>query len=87
MLRQVRLERAIGVIYVPEAERLSHYFDASLSEQFDAYFISMRRPRFARLNCGPVMSVASPTCLKPIPMVSESCRTSSPGDGQTSPPR
>jgi erythromycin esterase-like protein len=31
-----RLERAIGVIYRPDTERLSHYFDAHLSEQFDA---------------------------------------------------
>lgn len=31
-----RLERAIGVIYRPDTERLSHYFDASLSQQFDA---------------------------------------------------
>jgi len=31
-----RLERAIGVIYRPESERLSHYFDARLSRQFDA---------------------------------------------------
>jgi erythromycin esterase-like protein len=30
------LERAIGVIYRPETERLSHYFRAKLSEQFDA---------------------------------------------------
>jgi erythromycin esterase-like protein len=35
-LRSDRLERAIGVIYRPETERLSHYFDASLSRQFDA---------------------------------------------------
>ncbi|HEV2131500.1 MAG TPA: erythromycin esterase family protein [Longimicrobiaceae bacterium] len=35
-LRGPRLERAIGVIYRPETERLSHYFNASLSEQFDA---------------------------------------------------
>lgn len=32
-----RLERAIGVIYRPETERLSHYFDASLPEQFDEW--------------------------------------------------
>jgi protein-L-isoaspartate(D-aspartate) O-methyltransferase len=32
-----RLERAIGVIYHPETERLSHYFDASLSRQFDEW--------------------------------------------------
>lgn len=31
-----RLERAIGVIYAPATERMSHYFDASLSRQFDA---------------------------------------------------
>ena len=30
------LERAIGVIYRPETERQSHYFQASLSNQFDA---------------------------------------------------
>jgi erythromycin esterase-like protein len=30
-----RLERAIGVIYRPETERVSHYFDADLSRQFD----------------------------------------------------
>ena len=32
-----RLERAIGVIYRPETELASHYFDASLPQQFDAY--------------------------------------------------
>jgi erythromycin esterase-like protein len=35
-LRQARLERAIGVIYLPNTERLSHYFTAHLSAQFDA---------------------------------------------------
>jgi erythromycin esterase-like protein len=35
-LRNRRLERAIGVIYRPETERLSHYFLASLPAQFDA---------------------------------------------------
>jgi erythromycin esterase-like protein len=35
-LRAERLERAIGVIYRPETERLSHYFHARLSDQFDA---------------------------------------------------
>jgi erythromycin esterase-like protein len=32
-----RLERAIGVIYRPETELFSHYFQAVLPEQFDAY--------------------------------------------------
>jgi erythromycin esterase-like protein len=31
-----RLERAIGVIYRPETERQSHYFEARLAAQFDA---------------------------------------------------
>jgi erythromycin esterase-like protein len=31
-----RLERAIGVVYRPETERLSHYFEARLAGQFDA---------------------------------------------------
>jgi erythromycin esterase-like protein len=35
-LRRRRLERAIGVIYRPQTERSSHYFQASLPEQFDA---------------------------------------------------
>jgi erythromycin esterase-like protein len=35
-LQGERLERAIGVIYRPESERLSHYFRARLPEQFDA---------------------------------------------------
>lgn len=30
------LERAIGVVYRPETERISHYFQARLAEQFDA---------------------------------------------------
>lgn len=32
-----RLERAIGVVYRPDTEYLSHYFRAVLAEQFDAY--------------------------------------------------
>ncbi|MDP4174676.1 MAG: erythromycin esterase family protein [Bacteroidota bacterium] len=35
-LKKSRLERAIGVIYRPETERISHYFNARISEQFDA---------------------------------------------------
>jgi len=36
-LGQPRLERAIGVIYRPETELASHYFEASLPRQFDEY--------------------------------------------------
>ena len=35
-LRAERLERAIGVIYRPDTELVSHYFNARLSDQFDA---------------------------------------------------
>jgi erythromycin esterase-like protein len=35
VLRPDRLQRAIGVIYRPETERMSHYFGASLANQFD----------------------------------------------------
>ncbi len=34
-LMESRLERAIGVIYRPETERISHYFEARLPDQFD----------------------------------------------------
>lgn len=36
LLREQRLQRAIGVIYLPATERRSHYFHASLPRQFDA---------------------------------------------------
>ncbi|GMU03869.1 erythromycin esterase family protein [Corallococcus caeni] len=35
-LRERRLQRAIGVIYRPDTERMSHYFHTRLPEQFDA---------------------------------------------------
>src|SRR6267378_18687 len=35
-LHKPQLERAIGVIYRPDTERMSHYFNARLPEQFDA---------------------------------------------------
>ena len=35
-LAEPRLQRAIGVIYRPETERMSHYYDAELPRQFDA---------------------------------------------------
>ena len=35
-LSEQRLERAIGVLYLPRTERQSHYFTADLPQQFDA---------------------------------------------------
>lgn len=36
LLREKRLQRAIGVIYLPRTERMSHYFHTRLPLQFDA---------------------------------------------------
>jgi protein-L-isoaspartate(D-aspartate) O-methyltransferase len=36
-LREPRLERAIGVVYRPQSELSSHYFQAALAHQFDEY--------------------------------------------------
>lgn len=36
-LKRPRLQRAIGVIYRPDTERQSHYFEASLPGQFDEW--------------------------------------------------
>ncbi len=36
LLREKRLQRAIGVIYLPKSERMSHYFHTRLPAQFDA---------------------------------------------------
>lgn len=38
LLSAPMLERAIGVVYRPESERASHYFEASVGAQFDAVF-------------------------------------------------
>ncbi|MDR3419575.1 MAG: erythromycin esterase family protein [Nevskia sp.] len=37
-LREGMLQRAIGVIYLPESERASHYFETRVADQFDALF-------------------------------------------------
>ena len=36
LLAEARLERAIGVVYLPKSERISHYFKVHLARQFDA---------------------------------------------------
>ncbi|WP_248802361.1 erythromycin esterase family protein [Pseudomonas sp. MWU13-2100] len=47
-LSEPLLERAIGVIYRPETERGSHYFEAVLAEQFDAMiWIEQTQPLIA----------------------------------------
>jgi len=49
-----RLERAIGVIYRPETERLSHYFWSRLPRQFDAVFHYDHTRAVEPLERGPV---------------------------------
>jgi len=44
-LDERRLERAIGVIYKPETERVSHYFEARLADQFERRDPHRRDPR------------------------------------------
>ena len=36
LMLERRLERAIGVLYLPRSERQSHYFNAQMAQQFDA---------------------------------------------------
>ena len=38
LMAKPRLERAIGVVYRPETERVSHYFLADMPRQFDAVY-------------------------------------------------
>jgi erythromycin esterase-like protein len=52
-LRGPRLERAIGVIYRPETERLSHYFHAQLPDQFDAVLHFDQTRAVEPLECSP----------------------------------
>jgi protein-L-isoaspartate(D-aspartate) O-methyltransferase len=56
-LERPRLERAIGVVYRPESELASHYFEAVLPRQFDEYIwmdkTSAVEPLAAEEESGP----------------------------------
>ncbi len=52
-LREPMLERAIGVVYRPESEFLSHYFEAILADQFDAYVWFEETSAVTPLPSGP----------------------------------
>jgi erythromycin esterase-like protein len=56
-LTPARLERAIGVIYRPDSERASHYFQASLPHQFDEYVWFDRTTAVAPLGARPIRGV------------------------------
>jgi erythromycin esterase-like protein len=49
-----RLQRAIGVIYRPETERQSHYFNTRLADQFDAMIHIDETQALEPLDKGPV---------------------------------
>ena len=51
-LAKPRLERAIGVIYRPETELASHYFEAELPRQFDEFIWIDRTTAIAPLSTG-----------------------------------
>jgi len=51
-LMEERLERAIGVLYLPRSERQSHYFMAQLARQFDALIHIDRTSAVTPLDAG-----------------------------------
>ena len=59
-LSDLRLERAIGVIYRPQSERLSHYFEARLPQQFDAVIHLDETTAVEPLDPVPAWEVADP---------------------------
>ncbi|HSE67253.1 MAG TPA: erythromycin esterase family protein, partial [Gemmatimonadales bacterium] len=62
-----RLERAIGVIYRPETERLSHYFAAVLPRQFDAVLHYDHTRAVEPLERTPVWERGEPELLETYP--------------------
>jgi erythromycin esterase-like protein len=59
-LRDRRLERAIGVIYLPETEFYSHYFNARLPSQFDAVIHIDRTTALTPLEKNPEWNSIEP---------------------------
>jgi erythromycin esterase-like protein len=59
-LARQRLQRAIGVIYRPETERVSHYLRARLIEQFDAVVHLERTHAVVPLDDCPLWSAGEP---------------------------
>jgi erythromycin esterase-like protein len=52
ILMERRLERAIGVLYLPHTERQSHYFSAQMARQFDAIIHIDRTTAVEPLDAG-----------------------------------
>jgi erythromycin esterase-like protein len=60
-LARTRLERAIGVIYRPETELQSHYFEANLIEQFDVVIHLDRTRALEPLEMTPQWDAGEPS--------------------------
>ena len=56
-LAKPRLERAIGVLYRPETELASHYFEAELPKQFDEYIWIDKTSAITPLPSGQIKGV------------------------------
>lgn len=63
-LRDERLERAIGVIYSPATERISHYFHARIADQFDALIHIDRSHGVEPLDHAPVPELEEPSQIQ-----------------------
>ncbi|MDT8408459.1 MAG: protein-L-isoaspartate(D-aspartate) O-methyltransferase [Wenzhouxiangellaceae bacterium] len=64
-LLTTRLQRAIGVIYRPETERVSHYFETVLPEQFDEYIWFDESTAVEPLDADDYQNLAEDHPLKP----------------------
>ena len=67
-LERPRLERAIGVIYRPDTERLSHYFRAALAQQFDGVIHIDETQAVTPLDASTLWQDASEPQLTPTGM-------------------
>jgi erythromycin esterase-like protein len=66
VLRQPRLQRAIGVVYRPHTERLSHYFEAHVADQFDALLHFDHTTAVEPLEPTPVWNAGEPAETYPF---------------------
>jgi erythromycin esterase-like protein len=66
VLEDRRLERAIGVVYLPETERLSHYYHADMSRQFDAVLHFDETRALEPLHRAPVVPVGDVPETHPV---------------------
>jgi erythromycin esterase-like protein len=64
-LRRALLERAIGVIYRAETERLSHYFHARAADQFDALIHFDVTRALEPLDASPTWTADEPADIDP----------------------